>query len=367
MAHTVLVTGATGMIGQALLPLLARRNDVTAIFGLTHANECVGSSYKVTPVRGDVTAGPALGIKLESSREILDRTTVIVHAAANTRFSASLEEARAVNLEGTKNLLAFASHCPRLEAFAALSTVHVAGKRTGTICEEDLDHTAGFVNSYEQSKYETELLLREHMSELPISVLRLSTVLGSSTTGEVRRIAAIHHALRLYYNSLAPMIPGKPDSLVDLIAMDYAAAAVEHFAVEHFQAGRTFHICDGEDAITLARLLGLTHEAFLRYRPSWRKRAIEMPAIVDLPTFELFVRSVEEVGDNILRSSVTIIKHFVPQLVYSKVFRDIECTRSLQAKGLRKPRVLEFYPGVVRWLVENSWGEHGTLAGGAGA
>jgi hypothetical protein len=108
----------------------------------------------------------------------------------------------------------------------------------------------------------------------------------------------------------------------------------------------------------------LTREAFLRYRPSWRKRAIEMPAIVDLPTFELFARSVEEVGDNILRSSVAIIKHFVPQLVYSKIFSDVECARSLQAKGLLKPSLPEFYPQVVRWLVESGWGEHYTLAGG---
>ena len=229
-----------------------------------------------------------------------------------------------------------------------------------------MEHTSGFVNSYEHSKYEAELLLRESMSALPISVLRLSTVLGS-TTGEVRRMAAIHHALRLYYNSLAPMIPGKQESLVDLIAVEYAAGAVQHFAVEDFLAGRTFHICGGKHALTLARLLELTREAFLRYRPSWRKRAIEMPAIVDLPTFELFARSVEEVGDNILRSSVAIIRHFVPQLVYSKIFSDIECARSLQAKGLLKPSVLEFYPQVVRWLVESDWGEHRTLAGGAGA
>jgi nucleoside-diphosphate-sugar epimerase len=363
MAHTVLVTGATGMIGQALVPLLARRNDVRAIFALTHTNEYMGSSCKVTPVRGDVTAGPTLGITPESSQEILDRTNVIVHAAANTRFSASFDEARLVNLEGTHNVLAFASRCPRLKAFAALSTVHVAGKRTGTICEEDLEHTEGFVNTYEQSKYEMELLLRKSMSALPISVLRLSTVLGA-TTGEVKRMAAIHHALKLYYNSLAPMIPGKQDSLVDLIAVEYAAAAVGHFAVESFLAGRTFHICGGENALTLVRLLELTREAFLRFRPSWRKRAIEMPAIVDLPTFELFARSVEEVGDNILRSSVATIKHFVPQLAYSKIFRDVECTRSLQAKGLLKPSVLEFYPQVVRWLVESGWGEDRTLAGG---
>ena len=366
MEHTVLVTGAMGMIGQALVPLLALRNDVRAIFALTHTSEYAGTSCKVTPVRGDVTAGPDLGITPEFSREILDRTHVIVHAAANTQFSAALEEARKVNLGGTNNVLAFASRCPRLKAFAALSTVHVAGKRTGTICEEDLDHTSGFVNSYEQSKYESELLLRERMSALPISVLRLSTVLGS-TIGEVTRMAAIHHALRLYYSSLAPMIPGKPESLVDLIAVDYAATAVEHFAMEGFLAGQTFHICGGENTITLACLLELTRESFLRYRPSWRKRAIEMPAIVDLPTFELFARSVEEVGDNVLRSSVAIIKYFVPQLVYSKIYSDAKCARLLQAKGLLKPNVLQYYPKVVRWLVENGWSEHKILAEGAGA
>ncbi len=366
MAHTILVTGATGMIGRALVPTLARRNDVRAVFALTHVSEYLGSSEKVTPVPGDVTAGPDFGMTRELSQEIFDLVTVIVHAAANTRFSASLDEARAVNLEGTKNLLAFASHCPRLEAIVALSTLHVAGKRMGTICEDELNHNAGFVNSYEQSKYETEMLLRERMSELPISVLRLSTVLGTSTTGEVARMAAIHHALRLYYNSLAPMIPGRPDTIVDLIAADYAAAAVEHFATDRFQAGRTFHICGGEDALTLARLLELTRETFVRYRPSWRKRAIEMPAIVDLPTFELFVRSVEEVGDSILRSSVAIIKHFVPQLAYSKTFGDGECVRSLQATGVLKPRALEFYPNVVRRLVETGWGESGGRAGGAG-
>ena len=77
MAHTVLVTGATGMIGQALVPLLARRNDVRAIFALFHKTEYTGSSCKVTPVRGDVTAGPDLGMTTESSREILDRINVI--------------------------------------------------------------------------------------------------------------------------------------------------------------------------------------------------------------------------------------------------------------------------------------------------
>jgi nucleoside-diphosphate-sugar epimerase len=362
MKHSILLTGATGMVGQALLPLLARRSDVDKIFALYRGTEDRLCSGRIMSVPGDVTAGADLGTSTEIGNSILDRVTAIIHAAADTRFSAPLHEARGVNLEGTRNVLAFARRCSRLEAILALSTVHVAGRRTGTIPEGDLTHTAGFVNSYEQSKYEAEILLREHMSNLPISVLRLSTVLGDSTTGEVGKLAAIHHALRLCYNSLAPMIPGTPNSPVDLIALDFAAAAIEHFGIDGFEAGQTFHVCGGENVLTVAELLQQTHETFLRYRPSWRKRAIEKPAIVDLPTFELFARSVEEVGDSLLRSSIALIRHFAPQLAYPKIFANAEATASLMRVGIVKPKVLDFFPKVVRWLVETAWGEQAIVA-----
>jgi nucleoside-diphosphate-sugar epimerase len=362
MKHTILLTGATGMVGQALLLLLAHRSDVGAIFALHRGTEDRPSSGKIVQVTGDVTTGADLGLSAEVGSTILDRVTTIIHAAADTRFSAPLHEARKVNLEGTRNVIAFAGRCPRLNAILALSTVHVAGRRTGTIREDDLTHTAGFVNSYEQSKYEAEILLHEHMGSLPISVLRLSTVLGDSTTGQIGKLAAIHHALRLCYNSLAPMIPGTPNSPVDLIALDFAAAAVEYFAIDGFEAGQTFHVCGGEDVLTVAELLQQTRGTFLRYRPSWRKRAIEMPAIVDLVTFELFARSVEEVGDNLLRSSIALIQHFAPQLAYPKIFVDVAATDSLVKVGILKPRVSDFFPTAVRWLVETGWGEHPIVA-----
>lgn len=358
MTNTILLTGATGMVGQALGPLLARRRDVEAVFALVHKSEYPSPPEKVMLLPGDVTAPRDLGMEEDASRKVLDRTTIVVHAAADTRFSTSLDKARAANFDGTKNVLSFSSRCPRLKAFIALSTVHVAGRRTGTILEDELRHNARFVNSYEQSKYETELSLREHMGRLPISVLRLSTVLGSSISGEVARLGALHQALRLYYNSLVPMIPGPPDSAVDVIDIDYAAAAIEWFATDGFQAGRTFHICGGEDVLSIADLLGLTYQTFLRYRPSWRKRAIEMPTIVDLPTFDLFARSVEEIGDGILMSSVATIRHFAPQLAYPKTFVDAGCKDALYQAGISKPRLREFYPNVVRWLVETGWGEH---------
>jgi nucleoside-diphosphate-sugar epimerase len=356
MVDTILLTGSTGALGQVLTGRLACQKRVDHIFSLVRSAKGQSWPVKVTPVLGDITAGPDLGIAPEVSQEILGRVSIVVHAAANTRFSVALEGARSVNVQGTRNLLAFASHCSRLQAVTVLSTVHVAGRRSGKIREDDLWHTAGFVNSYERSKYEAELWLRERMRDLPISVLRLSTVLGDSVTGEVARLAAVHHALRLYYNSLAPMIPGTADSPVDLIATDYAAAAVAFLATDGFESGRTFQICSGDETLALAEMLEMTRQTFLLHRPAWRKRSIEMPAIVDLETFELFARSVRELGDGILQNSVGIIENFVPQLAYPKTYENQCCEQALQRAGITRPAVRDFYPKIVRWLVESDWG-----------
>ena len=353
MGDIILLTGATGAVGRGLVRALAKRSNVDVIYALSHQVD-VEANAGVIPLRGDVRS-LTLGLSPQQYGEVRQRATLVIHAAADTRFSAPLSELRAINVEGTKNVLAFAVGCGQLRGLAALSTVHVAGKRTGKIQESSFTHDAGFVNNYEQSKYEAEIILREAMKDLPIAVIRLSTVLSDSTTGEVSKLAAIHQGLRLYYHSLAPMIPGTPDCPVDLIASDYAVSAIADLACDGFHAGQTFHLCAGKDAFTLEQLLAQTQDAFMTYRPSWRKRSIAMPAIVDLPTFELFAQSVDDVGDNLLRHSVQVIRHFAPQLTYPKLFDDASCMEALAKFNIEKPRVADFYPKAIRWLVESGW------------
>src|SRR5439155_19750080 len=122
---------------------------------------------------------------------VSSRVTAIVHAAANTRFDAPLPEARAANVDGTRHVLEFARRCPRLDRVVALSTTHVAGRRTGTILEDDLEHDAEFVNTYEATKYEAERELRAAMRDLPIAVARISTVTGDSCSGALGKKGAI--------------------------------------------------------------------------------------------------------------------------------------------------------------------------------
>lgn len=350
----ILLTGGTGAIGAALVDRFVRDGVSALVLARRHTEVQPPSGIRV--LAGDIERTD-LGLDPGVLTQIQPRITSIVHAAALTRFDAPLDAARAVNVEGTRHLLAFAERCPRLQRVSVLSTVYVAGRRTGIIREDELDHACGFVNAYEQSKFEAEQVAREAMTRLPVSVLRLSTVLGEWRTGRIQRPAAIHHAMRFLYHSLLPMMPGADDSPVDLIATDYAAEAVAHLSGDGFEPGRTFHICAAGEAPRQAELIDLVVDAFLRYRPAWRRRAIEKPAIVELRTFELFRQSVEAVADPALRASVAVLSPFAPQLAYPKVFDDAACRAAIAGRDIERPPARETVTDVVRYLVENNWGE----------
>lgn len=350
MAHVVLLTGATGAIGQSVLPELMRRSDVARVYVLQHRDR-VTPLGDVRVVTGDVTRGPHLGLSEAAVDELTSHVTAVVHAAADTRFGVPTDVACRTNVAGTANVLGLAARCRRLDRFVALSTTHVAGRRTGRIRESELQHDEGFVNEYEASKYAAEVDLRSRMEDLPVAVCRISTAIGDSSDGTIARTGAIHHAVRLMYAGLAPMIPGDEQSPVDFVAVDHVARAVTCLATDGFEAGRTWHLCAGSDTIRAGELLDLTMECFLQYRPAWRRRAIERPAVVDLPTFELFCQSAEQAGTPTLRAAAAVMAAFAPQLAFPKQFDDTVCRAVLTAAGIVAPPARETWTRVVRHLI----------------
>ena len=234
----------------------------------------------------------------------------------------------------------------------------MSGRRAGSFGESDYgDDRLGYVNAYEQSKAEMERLVCDAMPDLPILLLRLSTVIGDSQTGSVRGFNAVHHAIRLLYQGLAPMVPGQPAAPVDMVSSDYVADAAMHLMFEGAPRQGIFHLAAGEtSSSTIADLLDSTIESLVRFRPSWRKRAIEKPMLVDLDTYELFVRSVEETENDVLRNATRSIRTFAYQLAHPKVFCTCRTSAALADSGIAPKKVLDFYPGVVRYCLETNWG-----------
>ena len=368
MRGVVLLTGGTGTLGRELVRRLRQDPDAPRLVLLSRAPS--RGDGEVTVVQGDLRAVSHLGLDGGTYEELRHLVTHIVHCAAATRFTLPLYDARAVNVTGTQQVLDFAADCPRLQGIACFSTVYVSGRRTGTFGEDDCgDAGAGFVNSYEQSKAEMEELVRAAMPRLPIVVLRLSTIIGDSRTGTVTGFNALHHALRLLYQGLVPMMPGEASTEIDLIPLDFAADA-SHALVrgmaqmgcavrdgQGVDAGRVYHLCAGHSrSTTVGTLLDATMSAFTRYRPAWRKRTVERPAFADVRTYELFVRSVEEAGNEVLLGATRSVQALAWQLAYPKTFDDRRAAAVLAPLGIRPPAVLEYFPGIVRYCIETNWG-----------
>jgi nucleoside-diphosphate-sugar epimerase len=351
-AQVVLLTGASGAVGRPLLAALLAVPEVERIYALAHVDGVPAPDARVHAVTGDITAGADLGLEPALARRLAHEVTAVIHAAADTRFSSPFEVGARTNVEGTGNVLAFAARCPRLDRVLALSTTHVAGRRTGVIREDDLEHDSGFVNDYERTKHAMEREVRARMAVLPLAVCRLSTIAGDSRSGAVSRRGALHQAVLLLYASLAPMLPGSEDSPVDLVALDYAASSVGFLATRGFAAGRTWHVCGGTDALGVGELLDLTMRCIVECRPAWRRRAIERPVLVDLDTFELFRRSVEDVGDSALRASTEVVARFAPQLAFPKRFDDAGCQAALAGSGITRPAIRDVWRRVVSHLVQ---------------
>jgi nucleoside-diphosphate-sugar epimerase len=332
---TILLTGFTGNLGPEIARQLAPHRVVAVVRNVEHTPQVPG--LEIQP--GSLDRLPT---------EIAPEVEAIVHSAASTAFRGSLDELRRVNVEGTARLLEFAQACPRLRRFIHLSTTCVCGDRTGIIPEAPLPDRPNFVNAYEHSKWEAEQIVLA--SALPVEIARLSIVAGSEQDGSVRRPGALHHTLYWLLKGLIPMMPGRPDSPVDLISTEFAAAAVRALFDAQPEAGRVVHVSSGDRAPQLSALLEFLADLFKREHRGWATGAVSKPDLVDATTFALFEASARQSGDLLFQRVCDDAQSFLPGLLHPRTLVT-SLVRELPAPDWR---VLT--ERVLAWLLANDWG-----------
>ena len=275
----VFITGFPGFIASEIVKSLSKRVD--KIFFLVQkemlkiAERKVPSEVDYEIIEGDITLHD-LGIGEPPSG-----ITHILHLAAVYDLSVDPETAYNVNVKGTENVINFAMKIKDLRHFIYFSTAYVSGLRRGKVGEEELVHGYGFKNNYEYSKYLAELIVRNHLDDLPITIIRPGIVVGDSKTGYTSKFDGLYFFLRFMYRypSFLPMpYMGRGDVPVNIVPVDFVVEGVCRVFDNMKTIGKTYHFVD-PSPLNLRELHTLFYKELKRRKP---KGMIPMPLAIFL-------------------------------------------------------------------------------------
>jgi thioester reductase-like protein len=250
------VTGYPGFIGKRLVRRLLEevlRDGGRLVLLVQPKNVAAASAdlgalgaESATVVEGDVEQ-MHLGLSGREWKALAGDVTDVWHLAARTWLSAPIAELRRINVEGTRNVVELARGARRLSRLNHFSTAYVSGDRVGVILEDELAMGQRFHNSYEDTKYQSELVVRRAMSELPATVYRPSIVVGDSRTGEIDRFEGPYAlAILLVASPVAVPLPLPGDAVAPLnvVPVDFVVDAAVSISANPRGIGRTVHVVD---------------------------------------------------------------------------------------------------------------------------
>ena len=294
---------------------------------------------------GDLGA-PAMGLVPEDAALLAESVTHIVHAGADLRFNLPLDRARRVNTSGTAAVLDFARRCPNLVAFQYLGTAYVAGRRRGVVREEGANGATGHNNSYEQSKYEAEKLVDRAMADLPASVLRPTIVTCDLADGYCPDTSAFYRLLAGIASGLLTVLPGRSDTMLDMVPVDFVVEAAFAIARRSDAAGRYFHLGAGEEnLISLGDLSALACRTFGR-KPTRIVSGAEFQAWADGVR-----RRVPEAGR--LLDEVAL---YAPYLEGHARFDDRNTRGAMNGTSLPPRAMIEYFDRIASYVGERTHG-----------
>jgi len=348
----ILLTGATGLVGGELLPRLLAAAPHSTVYCLLRARDAAalerrtqelvaGASVplrgaaRVRGVAGDVrSADLGLGAaRAELAREVRS----VVHAAASTRFDQELDEARRSNVLGTRNVLAFAR-----EAGAHLhhvSTAYVVG------AGEDSFH-----NSYEQSKFEAEALVRGAARDLHTTVYRPSIIVGDSQSGRTAHFRVLYDPFKWVIYGKTSLLPCRPDVRVDVVPVDFVCDALVALGGRPDAAGATFLLSAGpERALAIGEILELAEPIVNGWLSARGQPTVAVPRIVspDAATPELA---------ELFALGAAVMRTHVPYMLHELLFDPRETERALGASGVRCPPLRDYLRVLLEFALERRFG-----------
>jgi nucleoside-diphosphate-sugar epimerase len=355
----ILVTGATGFLGVQLVhDLLERRpNAALALLirdragqtGQQRADAFIPAAQRsrVQVFSGDVSQ-PNCGLDSAAYARLSAETTRVIHSAATVRFDHSLDEARGINVEGTRRILDFAGGARQLRSFAYVGTAYVAGERSGLVRENELAVGQNYRNTYEQTKAEAEALVQSRLGSLPGVILRPSIIVGDSRTGVTSSFKMMYWPLKIYARRLWRTVPGYADAVLDIVPVDFVARAVAQLLFDETALGSTVHLCAGPRAsATIEQVAQRAMQYFDGPEPRFVDPNFFFAVVRPLLFLSLWGRK-----RRVLRDGRAYRDYFTMRMQFDTG----NAERLLEPAGVTPPPVLDYLDRLFHYCVASDWG-----------
>jgi len=264
--RTILLTGATGMVGMYVLrELLARRMRVVVLLRgplgsslerLARATSAIGVDLAESMRAGRVL--PAEGtLPASLPHPIWGRTDDIIHCAACLQlFGDGSDEPHLTNVQGTRALTSWAD-AHGVPRFHLVSTAYACGMAHGVVREVMHHAQPEFHTDYQRTKWlaETDTLRWARSTGRVLTILRPGLVIGDSATGFTQQFSGFYQLARMVdvcYRRFVhlrngslhlPMrLPGRPDAEQNLVPADFLGAAITEIVARPELHGRIYHL-----------------------------------------------------------------------------------------------------------------------------
>ena len=257
--RAILVTGATGFLGQYLVRALLNettadvyclvRRGATTNGGtrLAQALLSIGlpaASFKsrLHVIEGDLEE-PTLGLSPVDSQRLTQGIDAIYHCAAEVDWVSPYSQLRPANVRGTIELLRLASTSKR-KAFHFVSSLAVCYSTTGPRevyeWEDMLPYLGGLYLGYAQTKCVSETLVRRAAERgLPVTIYRPSLISGDARSGVSNTDDILSRVIKAcIHMRCAPDL----DWILDCCPVDFVAHAIVRLSEEGRSALRVFHL-----------------------------------------------------------------------------------------------------------------------------
>nr|MDE0501925.1 NAD-dependent epimerase/dehydratase family protein [bacterium] len=168
---TTLITGATGIVGGAMLRHLSRQGDQPRALVRSEEGAAQVSRNGAAPVYGDITDPETLA-------PAMDGVDLLYHVAGlNVTCPRRPEELIEVNVNGSVNVMRAARRAG-VRRVVYTSSAMVMGERKGEVGNEETTHRGSYLSHYGRSKHLAEQAVVAEAGDLELVIVNPSSVQG---------------------------------------------------------------------------------------------------------------------------------------------------------------------------------------------